>query len=928
MTMFFLVFTVWHLKRRTPRAAPEGLEVDVFVTCYDEPLEILRRTAIGARDIRYPHRTYMLDDGKRDEVEEMCRELEIGYIRREGNEHAKAGNLNNALKVTDGEFILQLDADHVPLPHILDRLLGFLDDPKVAFVQSPQDFYNTDSFTHDVNENGKRMWEEQRIFFSLIQPGKDFWNAAFFCGSCGVVRRSALEELGGFSVHTITEDMETSLRLHARGWKSVYYAESLAYGLAPGSAAAFHVQRLRWGQGSMQILRKFNPLTHPGLTLGQRICYFASVTSYLDGVQKLMLYGAPLIFFLTGVFPIAVDNREFLVRFVPYLLLSVLMFELLARGTGYLWIAERYNMAKFWTYVRAVSGYFARGKLKFNVTPKGAGHVPFRTYAPHVVLMTITVVSVAWMAIANLTGLVRYDVPGWGERPALLLNLAWAAWNFAMAAYVVRLSLNLRQQREDHRFADRFPIRVQSLGSGGRRGREHVGLTQDLNGTGMKFRSVEPVPEGHRIRARLPLATGEVIVQGKVVHQRRVGRGRSGLYTHGVQFEDVELPVRDAIELHCTQHAVPIWQLQYRNAFELFARTQQWFRNSRGERRSRVNHVAVVTVHKEARGATAHPRFAMMDELSGSGVRLVMDEPLEPLTHLSIGVPGTGFHTAGRVAYSRALETSVGVRFAIGVRRIREMSNERKVRFGMKSVRTLKRASAVVAMIAAAGLASATASEAQLAPVIHGGTEIDTEGFQIFVLGAGITRAGLGLHPSVAVVGYHLRDSYAGGPTVSQNAVAPMVGLRQQWQTGAVSGHVGYLFTDGDNPFPGSPSGGDDGVLTSLQANYWSPAGINAQAIASYNWGADYIWTNLRGTQRLGPAVEVASPAFAVGAEAQFQGTLEQEVGYRAFQAGAVAEVHLSPALRLIGVAGGKTDNRDLSPEVFPYFKVEFVAFP
>jgi cellulose synthase (UDP-forming) len=217
LSMAAFIFTAWRLVHREPPPAPPGLAVDVFITCYDEPLQLLRRTAIGARAIRYPHQTYMLDDGKRDEVKSMAEELGIGYIRRTGNEHAKAGNLNHAFSVTSGQFVLQLDADHVPLPNILDRLLGYFNDERVAFVQSPQDFYNTDSFTHVVNDEGRQMWEENRLFFSLIQPGKDRMNAAFFCGSCGVLRRSAFDEIGGFSTQTITEDMETSMLLHARG---------------------------------------------------------------------------------------------------------------------------------------------------------------------------------------------------------------------------------------------------------------------------------------------------------------------------------------------------------------------------------------------------------------------------------------------------------------------------------------------------------------------------------------------------------------------------------------------------------------------------------------------------------------------------------------------------------------------------------------
>lgn len=926
MTSFFFVFTVWKLRRRRPRPAPEGLSVDVFITCYDEPLEILRRTAIGARGIRYPHRTYMLDDGKRDEVRALSEELGIGYIRREGNEHAKAGNLNNALRETDGEFILQLDADHVPLPHILDRLLGFFDDPKVAFVQSPQDFYNTDSFTHNVSEEGRRMWEEQRIFFSLIQPGKDHWNAAFFCGSCGVVRRRAFEEIGGFSTETITEDMETSLLLHARGWKSVYHGESLAYGLAPGSAAAFHVQRLRWGQGSMQILRKFNPATYPGLSLPQRICYFASVTSYLDGVQKLVLYLAPLVFFLTGAFPIRVENREFLIRFVPYLLLSLAMFEMLARGMGYLWIAERYNMAKFWTYVRAVSGYFAKGKLRFNVTPKGAGHVPFRTYAPQVALMAVTAASVAWCLVAAELGLVRYDVPGWGTL-AFGLNFAWAAWNFFLACYVVRLSLHLRQQRDDHRFADRFPVRVRRLGSGGRVGRARVGLTEDLNGSGLRFRSLAALEPGQLLRIELPLVTGQVRVRGEVVHAQHSESG--ALHSYGVRFRDVPLNVRDAIELHCTQHAVPIWQNRFRVSIDFVARTQRWLRNSRGERRRPVRLPALVNVEKGARGVKGPAtQLAFLEEVSRGGARLILDEPVPPDTRIRFRVPEGGIEGEGRVVFSRALETSLGVRFAVGVRRRAGTVISTEEPGKMETVSMLGRVGALVAALAA--LAPAAPLEAQLQTVVYGATEIDAEDLRLVLGGVQVGSTGPGLGWVAGVQAYDVR--YPADPgTESLSVVQPAAGVRWGSDRGAVQATVGYAFTDGavTSRAIGAPGGGADGVVTTLQANQWGAPGAatTGQAIATYNWAADYLWTNLRGAYRI--MGTQPGPGLGLGAEAGFQGDLGGATGaYQAFQAGALVEYHFSPSLRLTGVVGGKTDNRPASADVFPYAKVEVVAIP
>jgi cellulose synthase (UDP-forming) len=660
-----MVFTVWRLKQRTPPPAPEGRSVDVFITCFDEPLEIVRRTALGAREIRYPHRTWILDDGKRDEIRAMAEEIGVGYIRRDGNEHAKAGNLNHALSVTDGEFILQLDADHVPLPHILDRLLGFFQDPKVAFVQSPQDFYNTDSFTHDVDEKGARIWEEQRIFFSLIQPGKDYWNAAFFCGSCGVIRRSALEQIGGFSTETITEDMETSLVLHGRGWRSVYYGESLAYGLAPASAGAYHIQRLRWGQGSMQVLRKFNPLTYPGLTLPQRLCYLASTISYLDGFLKLVLYLAPVVFFLTGVLPIRVADTAFVVRFVPFLLLHFVSFELLFRGTGYLFIAERYNMAKFFTYIMAVSGFFARGKLRFNVTPKGPGDVPFKTYAPQLVLLILTAGSVAWATLAYTLGWMTYEVPGWSSL-AFWFNFGWAVYNFGFAGYVVHLSLYMRQQRRDERFREAVPIQVRVLEAGEER--ELVALSDNLNPTGIGFRALESLRRETELRLELPLSSGTMAVPGRVVHVTAQPSGQGIVYVHGVEFGPMPAAQRDAIELHCTQHAVPLRRLSYRESFDPFASVARWVFDPRRGRRSQVRLPARIDALPRGSVNGDQAGFAVLDNLGPRGVRLVTERPIAPGTLIRYQVPGLDIGGEGEVVFARALQTSLGTRFALGVR--------------------------------------------------------------------------------------------------------------------------------------------------------------------------------------------------------------------------------------------------------------------
>jgi cellulose synthase (UDP-forming) len=671
LSTLMLIITVWRISHPEPPPAPLDLSVDVYITCYDEPLQLVRRTAIGARAIRYPHKTWVLDDGKRDEMRAMCEALGIGYIRREGNEHAKAGNLNNAFKVTTGEFILQLDADHVPLPNILDRLLGYFEDPKVAFVQSPQDFYNTDSFTHVVNDEGRRLWEENRIFFSLIQPGKNRFNAAFFCGSCGVLRRSSFDSIGGFSTKTVTEDMETSLVLHAAGWRSVYHGETLAYGLAPASAGQYHVQRLRWGQGSMQILRKYHPLTHKGLTPLQRMGYFSSTVIYVDGLQKLIFYLAPIVYFFTGWLPVNVENRELLIRLVPFILLTILSFELLARGTGYLLVSERYNMTKFFTYILALTGYFIKKPLKFAVTPKGEGDVPIKTYAPQLVLAFLCVTSLIWATLAHRNGWIDYSADGWNSI-AFKINGFWVLWNLYFAIYVVVNSMRSGQQRNDHRFAQRLPTQIHVLDAEGRLipGEPHVATTQDFNTNGLSFRSTQQYAAGTAVEIPLPLASETIQTRGRVAHVTARQTRHGTVYNHGVTFEELPLESRDAIELHCTHHAVPLWRQVYRQSVDPVARAMERFADMRVGRRRAVGLPALIRVEGEE--GIIDLGIGLLEEVSRQGARLMLENPVTPGTVLQYEVPGTTLKGRGTVVFNRAFESSLHVNFAVGLRRDRE----------------------------------------------------------------------------------------------------------------------------------------------------------------------------------------------------------------------------------------------------------------
>ena len=372
---FLLYFVVWRpITRAAPRPLP-GRTVDVLVPTMNEDVPVLRTTLLACNDMAYPHRTIVLDDGGRAEVRALCEELGAVYLARESHEGAKAGNLNFGLAHSTAEFVAVFDADHAPLPHFLDRLMGYFRDDELAFVQSPQDYYNIDSFQHRVDREHRHIWAEQSLFYSLIEPGRDRWNAAYFVGSCAVLRRKALDDIDGFQTGSITEDMLTSIRIHARGWRSAYHSEKLAYGIAAETIRPFLIQRSRWGHGGWQVFFKANPLFLPGLSFAQRLCYFESLIYPLEGFQKLVFYLTPPIALVTGVLPMRALDIAYLVHFIPYYALSLFAFNEMCRGYGGILLLEQFSMGKFVAYMKTLGMVLLPRRASFQVTPKGR-HAP------------------------------------------------------------------------------------------------------------------------------------------------------------------------------------------------------------------------------------------------------------------------------------------------------------------------------------------------------------------------------------------------------------------------------------------------------------------------------------------------------------------------------------------------------------------------
>jgi cellulose synthase (UDP-forming) len=507
-TALLHVFMCWRLTERRAPAPRPGIGVDVFVPTYNESVELVRKTLLAARAMDYPHTTWLLDDGRRAEMEALARQLGCRYVARADNEHAKAGNLNHALALSSAELVVVFDADHAPRRDFLVKTLGYFDDPAVAFVQTPQDFYNLDSYQHRWRGKSRTVWTEQALFFRVIQRGKDYWNSAFFCGSCAVVRRSALDEIGGFATGTVTEDLHTSLRLHARGHRSIYHAEALAFGLAPESIEPFIGQRVRWGQGAMHVWRKEGILSHRGLTLAQRLNYLASALTYFDGWQKAIFYFAPAVVLLTGLVPLVASTPDFLLHFLPYYALTFWVFEEVGRGYGRTFFIEQYNMARFAAFAWATLALLFP-KMKFRVTSKGAPGARTRTR-----FTTPQWTVLALNGLALPAGTAIYIASEGLPLQTLIANGLWAFVNAALALTVILFTaVSQRNARTRYRFPIALPAEV--VMSDGTRLR---GTVDDVSENGMRFYGKFPAGlcTGAKLTGHLQLPEGAVAFWGEV----------------------------------------------------------------------------------------------------------------------------------------------------------------------------------------------------------------------------------------------------------------------------------------------------------------------------------------------------------------------------------------------------------------------------
>lgn len=436
--------------------------VDILIPTYDEPDFILRRTIMGCQALDYPHkRIYVLDDTRRPEIHRLADELGCHYVTRPDNRHAKAGNLNHALLQTNGELVVVFDADFVPTRNFLSRTVGFFQNPNVGLVQTPQSFYNVDPIACNMGLENV-LTPDEEVFYRHIQPIRDGAGSVTCAGTSFVVRRKALQEVGGFVTESLSEDYFTGIRISARNYELVYLNEKLSAGLAAENMATYLQQRLRWARGTLQgFFITSNPLTIPGLNLIQRLAHLEGLLSWFTSISRVGFLLIPLVYPL-GIRPFETTIDELLYFFLPSYLLQITVFSWLNHRSRSALLSDIYTLVVCIplaiTVIRIMLNPFSTG---FRVTPKGTKRDRF-TYNwnlafPLVLLMGITILSLIFNLTHDMAGLSNGTL-------GVNMGVIWSFYNLIVLSVALLVLRDVPRPSAYEWFSLRRPVKLSIQG--------------------------------------------------------------------------------------------------------------------------------------------------------------------------------------------------------------------------------------------------------------------------------------------------------------------------------------------------------------------------------------------------------------------------------------------------------------------------------
>ena len=371
--------------------------VDVLICTYNESLQLLEKTIIASTQMAYPKnkfKVYVCDDGRRDELKALCKKYGVNYITREDNQGAKAGNINNALKYIKGDLFLVLDADMIPKKEFLQKTIGYFEDENLAFVQTPQCYYNKDMYQSNLK---KYIPNEQDFFMRDVQEARAYRGAVLHVGTNAVFRRKFIDEIGGYPTCSITEDMAVGMLLQAKGYDSIFINKVLVLGLSASTFGELVKQRDRWCRGNIQVFKHYNPFILKGLTPAQRICYVDGVLYWFSNLIKMFYIIVPILFLSTGIHFVESGFAELLNMTIPYILVQIFIFRILSpKSRRYMW-THYYEMAMAphlsLSIIKEMFGF----EVNFNVTSKDIeidrGYYEYDVVKPHLLILILGLLS-------------------------------------------------------------------------------------------------------------------------------------------------------------------------------------------------------------------------------------------------------------------------------------------------------------------------------------------------------------------------------------------------------------------------------------------------------------------------------------------------------------------------------------------------------
>ncbi|MEN9868886.1 MAG: hypothetical protein RL748_4476 [Pseudomonadota bacterium] len=526
--------TIWPL-RRMPVPLPDDSStwpsVDIYIPSYNEPLSVVRPTVMAALALDWPAdklKVYILDDGRRPEFGEFAASVGATHITRNNNFHAKAGNINQCLPKTHGELIAIFDCDHVPTRSFLQMTVGgFMADPKLAMVQTPHHFLSPDPFERNLGVF-RQMPNEGELFYGLVQDGNDLWNATFFCGSCAVIKRTMLLEVGGVAVETVTEDAHTALKLHRLGYNTSYIGIVQAAGLATESLSAHVGQRIRWARGMAQIFRVDNPMFGKGLKMAQRLCYANAMMHFFYGFPRLVFLTAPLAYLFFEAHIIQASADLIAAYAVPHLVHANIANSRMQGKFRHTFWAEVYETTLAWYILLPTTLALINPKLgKFNVTAKGGmverEYFDWKIAVPYVTILGLNIAGFIF-GIIRIFWWNNYE---WGT---VLFNIIWTIYNFMLLGAALAVALETRQVRRNWRVTREIPAMIK-LPSG----RTMRCKTEDFSegGLALVLPAEAEVDKGKTITVSLFRGEREYTLPGQVVFNEG--------NTLRVRFEDMSL---------------------------------------------------------------------------------------------------------------------------------------------------------------------------------------------------------------------------------------------------------------------------------------------------------------------------------------------------------------------------------------------------